>query len=158
MGAIGDYIWLLSSQDDILQHDRAVRPSAEQSMHGIAESIPHPTIFMELPMPLHQMSEADYMELLRLTLREANGEAVIDRLSQHPPARVRWIREWSMLLGYVELTALRFDPTSPTGLVLPVARLSESGRTKLAEINRAPTLATASQKSGHLMWVPADER
>ena len=109
-------------------------------------------------MPVHRISDTEYTELLHLILREANGDRVLRRLGAYSPAHVHWIREWSMLLGYVELSGFMFDPDSPSGFSLPSPRLSETGRAKLAELDRGTALSVVSHQTGkHLMWVPAGD-
>jgi hypothetical protein len=99
-------------------------------------------------MPIHRMPDAEYADLLRLVLQEAYGLDVSGHLNQYAPSRIHWIREWSMVLGYVEITGLMFDPHSPSGFSLPQPVLSERGRAKLAEINRAHTAIP------HHIWLP----
>ena len=107
-------------------------------------------------MPVHRLSDTEYTELLQLILREAKGDHVADLLAPYSASHAHWIREWSMLLGYVEISGFMFDPHSPTGFALPAPRLSESGHAKLEELQRTSAMAPLSQRSGnHLMWFPA---
>jgi|GEM_PF-3519745 len=106
-------------------------------------------------MPVHILSDARYTDLLRLILQEAQGIYVEDRLSDYTQSQVCWIREWSMLVGYVELTGIRFDPASSTGLALPAPCLTELGHARLAEIDQLYSMLVPPMKpASHAMWYP----
>lgn len=111
-------------------------------------------------MPVHRMSDARYTDLLRLVLQEAHGIYVADRLSEdYTPSQVCWLREWSMLVGFVELTSITFDPASPSGFKLPAARLTELGHTRLAQLDQLYSmLAPPVKPLSHLIWFPRADK
>ena len=110
-------------------------------------------------MPVHRMSDAQYTDLLRLILQEAHGIYVADRLGDYTTSHVCWLREWSLLVGYVELTNITFDPAAPMGFTLPGPRLTELGLAKLAELDQIySALAQPVKPNTHLMWFPGTSR
>lgn len=111
-------------------------------------------------MPVHRMSDARYTDLLRLVLQEAHGIYVADRLSDdYTLSQVSWLREWSMLIGYVELTAITFDPAAPSGFKLPSPHLTGLGHAKLAELDHLYSmLAPPVKPLSHLIWFPRTDK
>ena len=90
---------------------------------------------MEVTMSSH-MSDTEYEDLLRLILLEADGIRVEKQMELHAPKRIHWMREWSMILGYIELNGLSIGTSFPGGLDLPMPRLTERGRVKLIQIEQ----------------------
>jgi hypothetical protein len=80
------------------------------------------------------MSDADYSDLLRLVLLEADGVCVKKQMERHAPSHIHWMREWSMILGYIEMSGFGIGAALLGGLDLPAPKLTERGRVKLVQI------------------------